>query len=75
MARLRQVYPNALSVRRPTVELAADAAGGTVDLRRVGHEDLFADFFEAMTGDELSAEEREALAGIVADGASIEEAA
>jgi len=75
MARLRQVYPNALSVRRPTVELAADAAGCTVDLRRVGHEDLFADFFEAMTGDELSAEEREALAGIVADGASIEEAA
>jgi exonuclease SbcD len=75
MARLRQVYPNALSVRRPAVEFAVEGYNEFADLRKVSHEDLFGGFFKAMTGDELTADEREAFLEVLVDTVAIEEAA
>jgi DNA repair protein SbcD/Mre11 len=60
MGRLRELYPNVLHLERPALERAAAA---TLRAPRAGMADreLFAAFFEQVTGEALSAEQQDAL--------------
>jgi exonuclease SbcD len=66
MSRLREIYPNALSVRRLEIESASDAKTA-VDRHRLDPADLFANLFEEMVGQSMSEKEIEAFAEILAD--------
>ncbi len=61
MGRLRRIYPNVLHVERPRWTPQADGAARPDVHRRLSDEDLFAAFFEQMTGEALDAEARETL--------------
>ncbi len=67
MGRLRVVYPNALHVERPGLLAAGTLQdGGRQQLKR-DKVDLFNSFFEQMTGDSLSDEQRQNFAQSVDD--------
>ena len=57
MGRMRNIYPNVLHIERPALERASSTAlqGGDSGL---GDQDLFAAFFEEVTGNALTEEER-----------------
>ena len=62
MAKLRERYPNVLQVERPALE--GTASGGAIaaeSLAPRAPEALFEDFFAAVTGEEMDAEQKEAL--------------
>ena len=71
MGRLREVYPNVLHIERPALERAAPTA---LDARQPGRgdQDLFAAFFEQVTGEPLSQEEADAFAEVYDDLRRIE---
>jgi exonuclease SbcD len=60
MGRLREVYPNILHIERSVLEQASPTA---LEARQpgAGDEQLFADFFEEVTGGPLSEEEAKAF--------------
>ena len=58
LARLREVYPNVVSIERPGLAPAAGPAGPRGDHRLKTDLELFAAFFEQTTGEALRAEER-----------------
>lgn len=66
MSRLREIYPNALSVRRLEIENASDAKKA-VNRHRLDPADLFANLFEEMVGQSMSEKEIEAFGEILAD--------
>ncbi len=65
MPRLREHWPNVLEIRRPALVAAsgADPAGPAVSAsaRHAGRETLFAEFFERVTGEEMTPPQRAAL--------------
>lgn len=68
MSRLQSVYPNALNIVRPQSATPADAGRpSTADHRRLSETELFAQFYEAMTGERIAEMEAEAFAAVVAD--------
>ncbi|MDY6851455.1 MAG: exonuclease SbcCD subunit D [Thermodesulfobacteriota bacterium] len=67
MGRLRQVYPNALHIERPSLDIKNHPGRPFGDHRGRTDAELFASFFYQVTGDELSIKEEQAFAGIVED--------
>ncbi len=67
MGRLREVYPNLLHLERPGLERGGVLQqGGREQLRRSERE-LFASFFEQMTGEALQLSQQNAFDAVVAD--------
>ncbi len=60
MGRLRELYPNVLHLERPALERAA-AASLRAPRAGMADRELFAAFFEQVTGEALSAEQQDAL--------------
>lgn len=65
MPRLREVYPNALLVRRPEIELASESRKAVGDHREITKQHLFDRFFKQVTGDALSTEEKAILNEVI----------
>ncbi len=65
MGKLREVYPNVLHIERPVLQGRMDDRAELIDHRRMGDLDLFAAFFEHVTGDELAEEHKEAFIRVV----------
>jgi exonuclease SbcD len=61
MGKLREVYPNVLHIDRPILMEMSGGAGLRVDHRKVGDLDLFASFFQDVTGAALDDSQRKAL--------------
>jgi len=62
MAKLRERYPNVLQVERPALELTGSGAAIAAEsVAPRAPEALFEDFFSAVMGEEMDAEQREAL--------------
>jgi len=61
MADLRKVYPNVLSVLRPDLQESGDLRGASPEPARQTDLDLFASFFEQVTGAPLDAAQRAAF--------------
>jgi exonuclease SbcD len=66
MGRLRAVYPNVLHIERPALEQARPTAlaGGDTTL---GDRELFAAFFEEVTGEALAAEQEKTFLEVYED--------
>ncbi len=62
MGRLREVYPNVLHLERPACESSGELHGAEGGHARMDVTDLFASFFEQVTGSELSDDQRSAFA-------------
>lgn len=54
---LQNVYPNLLHIEYPRLNTGGQLSGPQADHRRIGETELFASFFEQMTGDKLSSEQ------------------
>jgi exonuclease SbcD len=67
MERLRKVYPNVLNIRRPAIELDEGRAVETVDPRKVDRAELFATFFEQVTGKKPTKKEMKAFSSILSE--------
>lgn len=59
--RLSEIYPNLMQVERPALT-AGTLTGAPVDYRKIGEVELFAAFFQQMTGTALSEEQRSLFA-------------
>lgn len=62
MGKLREVYPNVLHIERAALTSPAAEAETRIDHRRMGDLELFAAFFEQVTGGALSDRQREVFA-------------
>jgi exonuclease SbcD len=65
LADLRRVYPNVLSLLRPDLQDSGDLRGASVDPVRQTELDLFASFFEQVTGGPIDAAQRTALESVL----------
>jgi exonuclease SbcD len=65
MGKLRAVYPNVLHIERPILQAASGAVGARVDHRKVSDLDLFAAFFQDVTGKALDDGQRGGLVGVL----------
>jgi exonuclease SbcD len=66
MGRLREVYPNTLSLRRAELEVGS-SQGPARDHRTMTERELFAGFFEHVTGEPLSPEQDQKLVATLED--------
>lgn len=57
IGKLREVYPNVLHIERPHLLSGGELRGPAGDHRRQNELDLFASFFEQVTGESLTAEQ------------------
>lgn len=67
LGRLRDVYPNTLSIERPDLERESSRRGRAPDLRKMSEAQLFATFFEYVGGEPLSDAQATAFAATVDD--------
>jgi DNA repair protein SbcD/Mre11 len=65
MQQLRSVYPNTLATHPLRHDAPEGPASGPVDPFDLDDLDLFGDFWQQVTGDELTAEERAAVAAVL----------
>ncbi len=65
MAKLRTVYPNTLHIERPQLALPTQLRGPGQDHAQLEIRDLFASFFEQITGQAMSEDETTALAEVL----------
>jgi exonuclease SbcD len=65
MGQIREVYPNALHIERPTWGAGGEFQGPRVDHRQMDEVELFGQFFSQVAGNDLSEEQRSAFAAIV----------
>ncbi len=65
MGRLREVYPNALHVERPYLDLGRDTGARPADHRALNDKELFAAFFSQVTGDDLTEAQESAYEDVV----------
>lgn len=72
MARLRQVYPNALAIERTVLAHAGMASEAGRKLRQLGTGELFASFFREVADAELDPDQRAALDQVLAGIAASE---
>lgn len=75
MSRLREVYPNALSVRRPEIEMRNDSSMAGVDRCKISHAELFERFFVDVVGESMTVKEKKALEEILKEVQAEEEVA
>jgi exonuclease SbcD len=62
MGRLRAIYPNVLEIQRTQLAVAGELRGPVADHRRLTDQDLFASFFEQVTGVKLTSEQEAGFA-------------
>ncbi len=67
MGRLREVYPNLLHLERPGLERSGTLRQGGRERLRRSERELFASFFEQMTGETLLPSQQAALDSVLAD--------
>jgi exonuclease SbcD len=67
MGRLREVYPNLLHLERPGLERGGTLRQGGRERLRRSERELFASFFEQMTGEALLPSQQAALDSVLAD--------
>ncbi|MNT86704.1 hypothetical protein D3C72_2270250 [compost metagenome] len=72
MARLRQVYPNALAIERTVLARSGTASEAGRQLRQLGTGELFASFFREVADAELEPDHREVLDQVLAGMAAAE---
>lgn len=65
MGQLRGVFPNVLALERPHLSSTTALTGPTADHRKLGEKQLFASFFEQVSGQSLSEEQDAAFSGIL----------
>lgn len=65
IGKLRQVYPNVLQVERPYLSYAGELHKPDFDYRRQSEAQIFAAFFQQVTGDVLSGEQEQRLADLL----------
>lgn len=65
MNRLRAVYPYAMKIERPYLEVDGAPAAARPDFRKISDRDLFAAFFQEVTGEELSDDAEAALTRVL----------
>lgn len=65
MEQLRDIYPNILAIEKPSLLRSGNLQIAHQDHRTRTEESLFADFFQAMTGDPLRPEEVTEVAAVV----------
>ncbi len=61
IGRLRAIWPNILHIERPAFDVDSGAAVARVDRRQIGERELFAQFFQDVTGEPLSEPQAAAL--------------
>lgn len=62
IGKLRAIYPNVLHIERPHLAVGGELGGPGGDHRRLSEVDLFASFFEQVTGDALASDQKEVFA-------------
>ncbi|KYZ75796.1 exonuclease sbcCD subunit D [Anaerosporomusa subterranea] len=62
MGRLRAIYPNVLEIQRTQLNATGELRGPVADHRRLTDHDLFASFFEQVTGVKLNSEQEAGFA-------------
>jgi exonuclease SbcD len=67
MERLREHYPNVLNIRRKTPTGGSSKKGGPIDPEKVDRMELFSRFFEDVTGEKLTIEQKKAFAGVLCE--------
>lgn len=67
MQRLRDIYPNILHLERPGLLVGGERQQSSRERLAVGELPLFADFYQQMTGEALSASGQQLLADILQD--------
>jgi len=65
MGQLRTLFPNVLSLERPLLSPASILSGPTADHRKLSEKQLFASFFEQMTGQTLTENQDAEFSGII----------
>ena len=67
IGKLRDVYPNVLSIRRPERAAQDGAAGDRPDVRKMSDVALFQSFYKHVSGEDLTAEQEGAFVKVVED--------
>jgi exonuclease SbcD len=65
MGKLRAVYPNVLEIKRDSLYVPGQGKEQRIDHRKTSEVELFADFYNEVTGERLSAEQRKVFASVV----------
>lgn len=65
MGQLRSVFPNVLAIDRPYLSTSSVLSGPTADHRKLTEKQLFASFFEQMTGQALTEGQDSEFSGIL----------
>jgi exonuclease SbcD len=65
MGKIREIYPNTLHVERPYLEAGGGSGRAPSNHRKLSDAELFAAFYEEVTGNELSQEQAHAYDSIV----------
>lgn len=65
MGQLRSVFPNVLAIDRPYLSTSSVLSGPTADHRKLTEKQLFASFFEQMTGQALTENQDSEFSGIL----------
>jgi len=65
IGQLRQVYPNILHIERPYLTVDGRLSRPAGDYRQISELELFASFYEQVTGEQLGEEEKTVLADIL----------
>lgn len=65
IGQLRTVFPNVLAIERPYITNTGNLRGLEADHRKLTEKELFASFFEQMTGQTLNSEQETELVGIL----------
>ena len=61
IGRLREIWPNILHIERPAFDVDSGAEVARIDRRQIGERELFAQFFQDVTGERLSEPQAAAL--------------
>ncbi len=67
MGQLRQFYPNLLQIEKPNITLENELNGLGTDHRRLSDTDIFAVFFEQVTGEPLSEKQNQTFSRIISE--------
>lgn len=62
---MAQIYPNILHIEYPRLTVSGKLSGPEGDYRRLTEQELFASFFEQMTGEVLTSEQTAGFAGVL----------
>lgn len=65
IGKIREIYPNVLHIERPHLTAGSELRGPDRDHRRLGEAELFASFFEQVTGIQISSKQKKVFSETV----------